>query len=148
MPQRQFAVRPDALAEDLHMAGAVHRLQREVLSSSSTSAMNMCCAEFLPVAGLLPERAVHQLRGLHLLVAGGVQPAAHVVLGGAVELPALRVPEDAADRFLLQVEQAHLLADAAVVAASPPPPACAGRRPVPSGRARRCRRCGCSMALR
>ena len=116
-PQRQFAVGAEALAEDLDMARAVHRLQREDLVLVLHPGDEHVLAELLPVSGAFPQRAVNQLRGLHLLVAGGVQPAAHVGLGGEVKLPALGVPEHAADRLFLEVEQVHLLADAAVVAA-------------------------------
>ena len=74
-------------------------------------------AVFVPVAGLLPQRAIDQLGGADFLVAGGGLAAAHVVLGGAIQAPAFRVPEDAADGFFLDVEQVHVLADTAVVAA-------------------------------
>ena len=117
--QRQFAIAAEALVEDLHMAGAVHRLQREdavllqlVLDGRDEHAL----AELLPMAGGFPQLAVHQLRRLHLLVLGEIQTAAHIGFDRPIEAPALRVPEDAADRFFLQMEQVHLLADLAVVA--------------------------------
>jgi hypothetical protein len=40
------------------------------------------------VAGRLPQRAVDQLRRLHLDVAGGLEAAAHVAFDRAVEGPA------------------------------------------------------------
>ncbi len=116
-PQRQFAVGAEALAEDQDVARAVHRLQREDLVLVLHVGDEHVLAELFPVAGAFPQRAVHQLRGLDLLVACRVQTAAHVGLGREVKLPALGVPEHAADRLFLEVEQVHLLADAAVVAA-------------------------------
>ena len=38
-------------------------------------------AVVVPVAGALPQHAVQQLRGLHLLVAGRVEPPAQIGLG-------------------------------------------------------------------
>src|SRR5207237_9714680 len=63
------------------------------------------------------QRAVEQLRPLDLLVPSGIEPPAHVVLDDPKQLPALGMPEDAADRLFLQVEQVELAAEAAVVAA-------------------------------
>ena len=59
---------------------------------------------------------VHQLRGLDLVIARGVEPAAHVGLELAPQDEALGVPEHAAVRLGLEVEQVHVLADAAMVA--------------------------------
>ena len=79
--QRQVTVTLDALAEDLHVAGAVHRLQREHLLEIAAGAVVMLdmvvlcipgralihlgdehvLAELLPVAGALPQVAVDQL---------------------------------------------------------------------------------------
>ena len=117
--QRQFPVASQALVEDLHVAGAVHRLEGEhavMLRLILDMGGEHVLAEFLPVAGGLPKLAVHQLRRAHLLVVGRVQAAAHIGLDRAVQHPSLGVPEDAADRFLLQMEQPHFLADAAMVA--------------------------------
>ena len=69
-----------------------------------------------PVAGLLPLARVHQLRRLHLAIAGRVEPAAHIGFELAPDDIALGVPEDRAVRLGLEVEQVHLLADLAMVA--------------------------------
>ena len=114
--QRQLAVAAQAVAEDQHMAGAVHRLQRERLVLALDGGDEHVLAEFLPVARRLPQRTVDQLGRLHFLVAGGVEAAAHVVLRRAIQAPALGMPEHAADRLLLEVEQIHVAADLAVVA--------------------------------
>src|SRR5581483_12424753 len=57
-----------------------------------------------------------ELRRLHLDIARGLEAAAHIGLDGAEERPALRMPEDAADRLLLLVEEVELAAQAAMVA--------------------------------
>src|SRR3546814_9335748 len=72
--------------------------------------------EPLPVAGRLPEGAVNELWRLHLDVAGRLQAAVKVGLDGAVERPALGMPEHRARRLLLQMEEVHLAAEAPVVA--------------------------------
>ena len=115
--KREFAIGPHALAKDLDMAGAAHWLQGEEFVFILHLGDEHMLAVVFPVPGLLPQRAIQQLRGLDLAVAGGVQAAAHVRLDRQVELPAVGVPEDRADRFLLDMEQVHFLADLAVVAA-------------------------------
>ena len=62
-PQRQFAVGPQALAEDLDVARAVHRLQREDLVLVLHRGEEHVLAEFLPVAGAFPQRAVQPAAG-------------------------------------------------------------------------------------
>ena len=115
--QRQLAIAAEALAEDLDMARAVHRLQRQDLLLVRHLGDEHVLAELLPVAGGLPERAVQKLRGPDLLVSGIVQPPTHILFGALIQAPAIRVPEDAAGRLLLKVEQVHLLGDSPVVAA-------------------------------
>ena len=73
-------------------------------------------AIFAPMAGLLPLARVHQLRRLHLDIAGGVELAAHIGFELAPEDEAVGVPEDGALRLLLEMEEVHLLADPAMVA--------------------------------
>src|SRR6266542_673405 len=114
-PQWQFAVAPQTVAEDQHMSRAVHRLDREHPFVTAFGDEHVL-AEILPMARGLPQTAVEQERPAHLLVSGRIEPAAHVVLDDAVELPPLGVPENAADRLLLEVEQVELAAEAAVVA--------------------------------
>ena len=112
--ERQVAVGLDALLVDQDMARAVHRLDREhpLLGFGDEHVGPV----IVPVAGLLPEHAVEQLRCLHLAVVGRLQPLAHVRLDRPPDCPALRVPEHAADRLFLQVEQVEFPTEAAVVA--------------------------------
>src|SRR5436190_526128 len=112
-PQRQFAIAPQPVAEDQDMAGTVHRLQRENFLVPALGNEHVL-AEILPVPGRLPQRAVEQLRPLDLLVTGRIEPPAHIVLDDPKQLPALGMPEDAADRLFLQVEQVELAAEAAM----------------------------------
>jgi hypothetical protein len=123
--QRQLAVAAKPLVEDLHVAGAVHRLQREdallVVFEEFAQAFLVLAqihvlAELLPVARRLPQLAIDELRRLHFLIAGGVELPSQVALQRAPERPALRVPEHHARGFFLLVEEAHLAAEAAVVA--------------------------------
>ncbi len=97
------------------MARAVHRLDREVTVVLGLDREHVL-GELVGVARGLPEREVDELRRLHFLVVAGFEAAAHVVGHGAVERPALGVPEHAADRLFLLMEQVHLAADAAMVA--------------------------------
>ena len=131
-PQGQVAVALDALVEDKDVRRAVHRLQRHIVGVAGQdgpvililvrSMRNLVgddehvLAILAPVARALPLAGVHQLRGLHFLVAGGVEAAAHIGLELTPDDVAVGVPEDAAVRFCLEVEQVHLLADLAVVA--------------------------------
>ena len=68
------------------------------------------------MAGGFPQAAVEQQRSSDFEIAGRVEPAAHIVFDDAIELPALGMPEDAADRLLLHMEQVELAAEPAVVA--------------------------------
>src|SRR3546814_11620094 len=58
---------------------------------------------------------VHELRRLHLLIACGVQFAAHILFQLAPQHIALGVPENGTLCFLLQVEQVHLRADLTMI---------------------------------
>ena len=74
---RQVAIGLQAVLEDLHMAGAVHRLQREdalVLGRGDEHVL----AIGLPMAGGLPQRAVEHLRRVDLDIAGLLLAPAHV----------------------------------------------------------------------
>ena len=113
--QRQVAVALDALLEYLHVARAVHRLQREQPVLRRLGHEHML-AELLPMARGLPERAVEELRRLHLDISVRIEAHAHIVFADAEQRPALGHPEDRAGGLFLQVEQAHLAPDAAVVA--------------------------------
>ena len=111
--QRQVAVALHALLVDQHVTWAVHRLHREhaVLGLSDEHVL----AVVVPVAGLLPQGAIEQLRALHFDVARLREALAHVRFHVPPQRPARRMPEHTADRLLLLVEQAELAADAAVV---------------------------------
>src|SRR5215475_15160419 len=73
-------------------------------------------AELCEMPGLLPECRVHQLRSTHLLVTCGPLTLAHISNECLKDGPALRVPEDGAWRFLLQMKEVELAPDAAMVA--------------------------------
>ena len=119
--QRQFAVAAQAVLEDLHMARAVHRLERidalvlllGVLAGGAGHEHALAIPA--PMAGNLPKVLVEHLRRVHLLVVGG-EAAAHIGDQRLVERPALRVPEDRARPLLLEVEEVHLARELAMVA--------------------------------
>ena len=112
--QRQVAVALHAGVVDLHVARAVHRLER--VRTVLRLGREHVLAVVVPVAGLLPQRAVEDLRRLHFLVAVDLVLVAHVLLHLLPDGPALRMPEDQARRLVLEVEQVELLAQLAVVA--------------------------------
>src|SRR5690349_6300484 len=113
--QRQVAIALEALAEDLDVAGTVHRLQRQHLLVGALRDEHVL-AKLLPVPRRLPEGAIEQLRRLHLAIVVVLETAAQIALDGAPQRPALGVPEDAADCLLLLVEEIELTAKAAMVA--------------------------------
>ena len=112
---RQFAVGSLAVVEDLHVAGAVHRLDRQHLAVGRLAGEH-AVVELLPVAGALPQRAVEHLRRLDLDIVRRFHPSTDIVLQGAVQRPALRVPEDHPAALFLDVEEVHGRPDLAVVA--------------------------------
>ena len=112
---RQIAVRAERALEDLDVTRAVHRLQS--VDAVLRLRRKHVGAVLRPVAGLLPEGAVEELRCLHFLVAVVAVDAAHFLLDHLPEGPALRVPENHARGFFLNVEEVHVLAKLAVVAA-------------------------------
>ena len=111
---RQVAVAVQALVEDLHMAGAVHGLHRvgPLLGFGEEHVLLVV----VPMAGLLPQAHVQDLRAAHLAIAAVAVDPAHVLLHRLPDRPALRMPEHQARGLFLQVEQLLLLADPAVVA--------------------------------
>jgi hypothetical protein len=74
-PQREVAVGLDALVEHLHVAGAVHGLERIDPLFVGMFLVDLgdehVLAVLVPVARGLPELAVHDLRGADFLVSGG-----------------------------------------------------------------------------
>ena len=69
-----------------------------------------------PVAGLLPQHAVDDLRAADFLVAVVAVHGTHVLLDRLPHGPAFGMPEHHARRFVLHVEQVEQLAQFAVVA--------------------------------
>ena len=112
---RQLAVATLAPVEDLDVAGAVHRLQRQGLALHRLADEHVLPV-LVPVTGLLPEGAVEHLGRLHLDIAAVVHPAAHVGLQRAPQRPALGVPEHHAPALFLHMEQVHGAAELPVVA--------------------------------
>src|SRR5476651_1889413 len=123
--QRQLAIAAQTLVEDLDVARAVHRLQREdalrrvgdeLAQAFLVLAEIHVLAELLPVARGFPQAAVVELRRLHLDIAAGLELASQVRLERAPERPALGVPVDHAGGVFLLMEEAHLAAEPAMVA--------------------------------
>ena len=110
----QVAVGTQAVVEDLHVAGAVHRFYGVVAFLGGGGEHIVFVVR--PVAGFFPEGFVEDLRGFDFAVAGGIELAAHVLLDGLPQRPAARMPKYHAGGFVLQVEEVELFAEAAVVA--------------------------------
>src|SRR5262249_40092250 len=72
--------------------------------------------KFGQVADCRPKAAFEELRRSDLEIPGAAEPDANVIFDDAEQGPAFRMPEDAADRLLLQMEQFELAAEPAVVA--------------------------------
>ena len=117
--QRQVAIAFQPVLEDLHMAGAVHRLEREPALVFRFVAGRLRREHVLaipvPVAGRLPQRLVEDLRRVDLLIVGG-ETAAHIGNEALEQRPALGMPEHHAGAFFLEVEEVHLASEPAVVA--------------------------------
>ena len=117
--QRQVAIALQAVLEDLHMAGAVHRLQRKPALVLGLVAGRLrrehVLAVPVPMARGLPQRLVEDLRRVDLAVIAG-QAAAHIGDQRLEDGPALGVPEHHAGAFFLEVKQIELAAELAVVA--------------------------------
>ena len=115
--ERQIAVGLEAVLEDLDVAGAVHRLDHEgALVLGARLGEEHVLAEGGHVAGRHPERGVHELRRVHLDIAGLALAAADVGFEHLEQRPAFRMPEHRAGRLLLEMEQIHLAAELAMVA--------------------------------
>jgi hypothetical protein len=113
--QGQIAIALEPVLEDLHMTGAVHRLARiDALVRRLGDVHEV--AELLPVAGLLPQRALHHVGRVDLDITPGVLAPAHIGNQRREQRPALRMPEHGARRLFLEMEQVHLASQAAVIA--------------------------------
>ena len=119
------------MVEDLHVAGAVHRLERVdpgLILVLGRGVVILAVAAFIdfndehvvlvlvPVTRGFPEFAVHNLWRVDFLIAARPLFAAHVVLQRGVDRPAIGVPENLARGLFLHVEKVHLAAQFAVVA--------------------------------
>ena len=97
-----------------HAAGAVHGLDAEVLVIDLGGVHVVLVV--IPVAGGLPQAAVHHHGGGNLHIARGVVDVAPVVDQGVLDEHALGQEEGEAGALLGEHEQTHFLADLAVVA--------------------------------
>ena len=113
--QRQLAVAPQLAAEEEHVAGAVHRLDRVGVLVVDRD-LEHVLAELLPVARGDPERLVVDQRRLHLGVAAARVLAPAQVLERVEDRHPLRMPERRARRVLVEVEEVELRPEPAVVA--------------------------------
>ncbi len=111
----QVAIGFLALLEDLDVAGAVHRLQRQRLVFRRLRDEHVV-AILVPVARLFPELAVEHLRSAHFDIVGFIEAAAHIVLDHAPERQALGVPEHHALALFLHVEEIEFATELAVIA--------------------------------
>ena len=118
--QRQLAIGAQAVLENLHVAGAVHRLDGEDLVVLGGVTRRGGGKHRLlvpaPVARGFPQRLVEELRRIHLVVVQLGKAAAHVGDQLLEHRPALGVPEHDARTLFLEMEQVHLAAELAVVA--------------------------------
>ncbi len=110
----ELAVTSEALVEDLDVGRAVHGLDRKL--PILRTGYEHLGRELLGVSRAFPEAPVEEHRGVHLRVAVFGKTFTHVVLDPAVEHPAALVPEDHPRRLLLEMEEVHEPAEAAVVA--------------------------------
>jgi hypothetical protein len=112
--QRQIAVAARLAGEDQHVARAIHGLHGHLLLVVVDE--EHVVAVVLPVARGLPQRLVEEQRRLQLDVAVRQQHVAHVVGDRVVDGGALGQPERRARRPRMELEEAEVLAQLAVVA--------------------------------
>src|SRR5260370_34569455 len=96
------------------MAGAVHRLDREVALLRLGGEHVLLVV--LPVTGAFPQAPVEDHRAAYFLIAVVLVDAAHVLLDLLPERPALGVPEDHPRRLILQMAEVELPTGLAVAA--------------------------------
>ena len=111
--EREVAVRAGLAGEDDGAAGAVHRLDGVILVVDLGGVHVLLVV--VPVAGLLPQVAVEDLRGGDLLVAGGDVDLPPVGHEGVLERDAVRQEEREPGPLFGHHEDAELLAELAVV---------------------------------
>src|SRR5262249_54396255 len=116
---RQVAIAFQAMFEDLHVAGAVHRLDGEPALVLRLAARRLRGEHVLPVpapvARSLPQGLIEHLRGVHFVVVAS-EASAHIGDDRLEQRPALRVPEHDARAFLLEMKQVELAPELAMVA--------------------------------
>src|SRR6185312_16527519 len=107
----KLAVASQSVLEDLHVPRAVHRLDGVDPVIRGLREIHVL-TEGCRVTRLLPERGVHELRGVDFLIARRLLPLAHVADEALEDDPSLRMPKDCSGCLLLQVKEVELLADA------------------------------------
>ena len=117
--QRQFAIRTQAVLEDLDMARAIHRLDGEDALVLGVVAGRGCLKHVLaeppPMARRFPQRLVEHHRRVDFLIVAA-QAAAHIGDDLLEDGPAIGVPKHGAGAFFLEMKQIHVAAEFAVVA--------------------------------
>ena len=111
--QRQIAIRTQVRFVDLHVTGAVHRLER--VMAVFRLGREHALAEVVPVPGLFPDAAIEQLWTLDFQVSVVAVHPAHVLLDLLPDGPALGMPEHQTGRFLLHVKKVQLTPEPAVI---------------------------------
>ena len=95
------------------MTGAIHRFDR-VLPIIRFDGKHVI-TEFIGVTTTFPQREIDHLRRLDFLIAFIKLCRTHITFNRTVNRPAFRVPKHHARRFVLQVKEVKLLADATMV---------------------------------
>jgi hypothetical protein len=113
-PQGEVAIALQPLIEDLDVRGTVHRLDDEGVLLRLGHEHYL--AVLLPVPGALPQLAHEYLRRPDLEVAVLAERVSDVVLDDAPERPAPVVPEHAPGPLLLEMKEAEVRPEYAMVA--------------------------------
>src|SRR5205807_603216 len=103
--------------ENLHVARTIHRLYCvDALIIGAMLGEEHQFAIFLHMTGRDPERRIHELRRIHLDVAGLLLAPADIILEYLEQSPSLGMPEYRPGSLLLEMKQIHFAAKPAVVA--------------------------------
>ena len=118
--QRQVPIAFQTLIIDLHMARAVHGLERVDGFFARVILVNFddehILLVFFPVTRRFPQFAVHNLRRIYLDIAARILLATHVILQLGVNPPAVGMPEHLTGGLFLHMEQVHFTTQFAVIA--------------------------------